>query len=233
MVSLGHPVTLQGYLENKNERALSAMPHRAWCLTCRKPQATCYCALVRPFESFPTFAILIHRRETRRTVATGRMAHLCLSNSLLLEGTDFTEHPQANALICDDSNHCMVLAPGPRSVNLTHLPLAERTALFPPGKRPIVFVIDGTWAQARRMLKLSRNLQLLPSICFTPQTPSRFRVRRQPAPHCYSTIEAIHACIALLGGETPPPQGMLDVFHDMADRQFERAKEGKVRRTLI
>ena len=76
-------------------------------------------------------------------------------------------------------------------------------ALDTLSKTPLILVVDGTWNTARKMLRLSRNLHSVPRICFTPVRPSRFRVRKQPHPNCYSTIEAIHQTLELLG----PSQG--------------------------
>ena len=50
----------------------------------------CYCALIEPFDSVPRFVILTQPREAKHRFGTGRMAHRCLSNSLLLEGVDFS-----------------------------------------------------------------------------------------------------------------------------------------------
>ncbi len=41
-------------------------------------------------------------------------------------------------------------------------------------------------------------MKQLPSICFDPQTQSRFLVRKQPKDFCLSTIEAIHQTIEYL-----------------------------------
>lgn len=150
------------------------------------------------------------------------MAHLCLSNSRLIQGIDFSHHETVNGLIDDPENDCRVLAPGPTAINLSTLSLSERRNLFPSTKRLIVFVIDGTWTQARRMLSLSSNLRALPRVCFTPTTPSQFWVRQQPAEHCYSTIEAIDAFLELVfPEERETPSRLLAAFSHMVRQQME------------
>jgi DTW domain-containing protein len=59
-------------------------------------------------------------------------------------------------------------------------------------------VLDGTWATAKKIIKLSENLKALPKIRFTPPAPSRFRIKRQPSAHCVSTIEAAYYLLSLL-----------------------------------
>ncbi len=216
-------MTLEQYLEAKRTRAQNAWQPRPRCSSCQRPVATCYCAVVTPFVAEPIFTILMHRRETKKGVATGRMAHICLSNSRLIEGSDFTRHPDVNALIADSANHCVVLWPGPQSTNLSQLNEAQRQEFVPAGKRLVIFVIDATWAQAKRMKRLSRNLHALPFISFTPEKPSDFRIRVQPAAHCYSTVEAINACLDLLAPH-PAQKTLLAAFGYMVEKQLSYEK---------
>ena len=77
------------------------------------------------------------------------------------------------------------------------------------------------------MIRLSKNLARLPMICFDPPTPSAYRIRREPRPECYSTIEAIHQVIELFAfgtvSEAPssrPHDTMLEVFRSVIYRQL-------------
>jgi DTW domain-containing protein len=232
-------VNLQTYLENKKQQAQIQPRLRQRCLTCWQPDFSCYCAQVQTFDCNVTFVILIHPMEARRRIATGRMSHLCLKNSYLLAGQDYSQNKTVNDLIDDPRNHCVTLYPGLRSVNLTQLEEEERTSLFPKDKKLVVFVIDGTWGTARKMMRLSTNVQNLPRICFTPDRLSNFRVRKQPKPECYSTVEAIHHTIELLGTsrgfnpETREHNKLLHVFDWMVESQLrfvERALEPVYRR---
>ena len=74
---------------------------------------------------------------------------------------------------------------------------------------------------------VSRNLASLPAICFEPPSPSAYRIRRQPKPHCYSTLEAIHHVLDLFsprGNEASrshrPHENLLTVFNSVIDRQL-------------
>ena len=62
---------------------------------------------------------------------------------------------------------------------------------------PTFVIIDGTWANAKKMLRLNPRLRELPFISFIPKTKSNFRIRRQPAELCYSTIETTHYLMSL------------------------------------
>lgn len=172
---------------------------RTYCRRCVRPEAFCYCAQIRSVDPQIQFVVLIHPIEQRRQIATGRMAHLCLKDSILIPGDDYSHNAQVNRLIADPENFPVILFPGPTATDLNHLSEEVKDELFPKDKKLVIFVIDGTWHTARKTMRLSENLKNLPRICFTPSRPSRFRVRRQPSPECYSTIEAIHQTIELIG----------------------------------
>ena len=157
--------------------------------------------MIEPFESAPPFVILIHPREAKHRLGTGRMAHRVLRNSHLLEGVDFSRNGWVNQEIENPANAPMLLFPGPEAVNLTKLQPAQRRALFGGSRTPLVFVPDGTWNTVRKMLRLSANLRQLPKICFDPLAPSAYGFRREPRPNYLSTIEAVHQVIELFGGD--------------------------------
>lgn len=220
------------YLAKK--RALAAAPParrmRELCGHCLQPVRTCYCAVVRAFDPGIKFVILIHRLEVRRRIATGRLSHLILQNSDLIMGYDYSHNPKLNAILENPVYHPVVLYPGRNSVNFSRLSTGERSSLFPEGKTPAIIVIDGTWSTAKKMLRRSANLRGLPQICFTPEKPSNFRVRKQPHRECVSTVEAIHHTIELLG----PSRGfdlacgahdnLLQVFDRLVEQQLEYVK---------
>lgn len=204
---------------------------RTYCRTCVRPLRTCYCAHVRSFDPKIEFVILIHRLEVRRGIASGRMSHLCLQNSQLIMGYDYTNDERVNAILDDPKKFPVVLFPGPTSVNLSHLTMRERASTIPADKDLVIFVIDGTWSTAGKTLRRSQNLHSLPRFCFIPTGPSRFRVRTQPKEGCFSTLEAIHQTIEMLG----PLKGfdvasrqqdrLLHVFDKMVEQQLEFIRE--------
>jgi DTW domain-containing protein YfiP len=202
---------------------------RGLCLKCLRSSQTCYCQHIRSFDPKIRFVILIHKREAQKSIATGRMSHLCLSNSLLLEGFDnYDQDPRVNSIIQNPLNHCVILYPGADSINLSQKSPIEPLA---PSKQLVIFVIDGTWITARKTIRRSKNLSLLPQICFSPARPSRFRIRKQPNANCYSTIEAIHHVIELLGPaygldtSSCIQDGLLNVFDQMVEQQILLTKQ--------
>lgn len=200
--------------------------YRSLCSSCTQPNFSCYCHLIQSVESKINFVILIHPIEAKRRIATGRMSHLSLKNSHLIKGQNFTHNIKANGLIADADYHSVILYPGRNSQNLTDMTVKQRQQIIPKDKKLRVFVIDGTWATARKMVRQSTNISSLPRISFTPSTPSTFRVRKQPHGGCYSTIEAIHHTIELMKTpaesiENKSHDNLLKVFNYMVEKQLD------------
>lgn len=196
---------------------------RLRCRHCLQPEFSCFCGWIREFDPGIDFVILIHPIEIkRRRITTGRMAHMCLRGSQLIMGQVYTSDLRVNSILNDPSRSCYLLYPGKKSANLSLMPQEARSELRRGGKRVTIFVVDGTWATAKKTVNQSLNLQSLPRICFTPPGPSTFRVRKQPRPECYSTIEAIHHTIELFGpAPGRPHDGLLDAFGRMVERQIQ------------
>ncbi len=132
--------------------------YRAQCHCCRRPRAFCYCALIEAFDSETRFVILTQPREAKHSFGTGRMAHLSLRNSLLVEGVDFSADERIHRELHSPNGFPVLLFPGKGSINLSRQSPEERMALVPAGRQLIVFVLDGTWKSVRKMLRLSPKL---------------------------------------------------------------------------
>ena len=206
--------------------------YRELCWNCRQPNTGCYCSLIKRFDPKIKFVILIHHVEERRRIATGRMSHLCLENSELIVGQDYSLNDRVNDILDDTTLSPVILYPGRNATDITTgQDTPSNSLIFKPGKTPVVFVIDGTWATARKMIRQSQNLLYLPKICFTPKAPSQFRVRKQPRKECFSTIEAIHQTIQILGPtvgysvESKQHENLLKVFNVLVETQIRFLQE--------
>ena len=163
--------------------------NREECYACYRAKKNCLCDSIKPFSTRMRFVILMHAKEDQKQkTGTARLAKMCLKNAELLVGTDFSHNNRVDSLIQDPSYSPFVLYPGPEAVNFKTLgddPL-------PDGKTLLVFVIDGTWRGAKRLLNKSRNIRALPRLSFARSYISQFIIKRQPMEHCVSTIEAVY-----------------------------------------
>ena len=227
-------MNIETYLNLKEQRRLEEPKFRILCHQCRQPDFSCYCSSLRPIDCPIHFIILIHPIEVRRRIATGRMSHQCLKGSHLIRGKNFSENSEVNRLVNDLDYESAILFPGNNSLNLSSLNREERLEEF-KGKKLRIFVIDGTWGTAKSMVNQSENLKDLPRICFVPEKPSNFRVRKQPRENCYSTIEAIHHTLELLGEAQGldmahrPHDQLIQAFDNMINKQVSYISTSKRR----
>lgn len=218
--------SVQDYLKYKQKLKQQEFTPRENCGVCGLSKRTCYCHLIKSFDPKVTFAILIHKLEIDRKIATGTMSHLILENSYLIPGFDYSDDQVVNDLIENPKNHCVVLYPGKDSLNLSKLGTDQRKEIVPKGKQLVIFVIDGTWSSARHTMRVSQNLKDLPRISFNNSSLSTFRIRKQPSGECLATVEAIHRTLEHLGDsrgyaiDTRAHDNLLEVFDFLVETQI-------------
>lgn len=171
----------------------------------------------------------MHPMEAKKEkMGTGRISLAILANSHMIMGVDFTEDREVNDLINDPSNHCLTMYPGEKSLNISNHDVTPINNLMDAGKTIVIFLIDGTWPCAKKMMRLSKNIKALPRISFTATHTSIFEIKEQPADYCLSTLESIHFFIEECnrrGVENTAKNHdqMITVFKAMIDYQKECA----------
>jgi DTW domain-containing protein YfiP len=148
-------------------------------------QRVCLCASIPIVETRTRVVIVRHHLERHRSSNSGRLAHLALPNS---EIVDHGGRLGPAALPSLEGAWLVYPAGEP-----------TRTVPVPPPKQ-LVF-LDATWSQARRMYRKLGALRGLP-VLRLPDTPMpAARLRESPEPGLVSTIEAIARALRLCEGE--------------------------------
>ena len=191
-----------------------AAPHRAICARCRRPESVCYCAHLVSLPTRTRVLLLQHPRERDVPIGTARLAHLCLPGSELRVGVDFDDDARLRAALADGRD-AYLLFPGPRAIDVAEVK--------PAGPITLV-VVDGTWWQARKLLRRNAMLAALPQIRFTPSAPSNYRIRKEPAEHCVATVEALAQVLGALEGDPERFAALRRPFDAMIDTQLHYAK---------
>lgn len=188
-----------------------------------RPTSTCICKHIHPIQTKSRFIILMHPKEHKREkIGTGRMTHLQLENSEMIVGVDFTNNERVNEILANEKNNSLLLYPGLDSFNLSVRNQADTISFM--GDTPHLFILDGTWPCARKMLKQSKNLQGLKRISFDNEITSKFIIKQQPAALCLSTIESIYTVVNLLKEaevENCDTDGFLTPFEKLIDYQLD------------
>lgn len=201
---------------------MSNSSFRSICERCRRPTVVCYCVHVPTLPTRTKIVLLQHPRERRMGIGTAHMAHLALPNSIVRVAYDFARDPVVQSILTQPPpSYVAVLFPGPD---------ARDVATLPPGQPSTLVVIDGTWSQARSLLRSNPALAALPRVAFVPQKPSDYRIRRQPAELCVSTIEALAEVLSIIEPPGLSFERLLDPFHAMVKQQEQFATEVHARR---
>jgi DTW domain-containing protein YfiP len=196
---------------------------RSRCNGCDRPSVVCLCSSLRRLKPSTKVLILQHPRESDVAINTARLAELQLEGSELHVGIKLGDVPRFRERLSNPAAPAILLYPGEGSRDL-----GEDA---PPGPVTLV-VLDGTWWQAKKLFQNNPELAALPRYGLTPQSPSRYRIRREPALHCISTIEAIGEALALLEPGGFDREALLGPFDAMVEHQLHYAEHHASRRHL-
>lgn len=185
---------------------------REVCWRCARPKKVCWCAHVPKLEASTRVLFLQHPREEFMPIGTARMAAACLPDAQIVVGTELDDHPIVRRALDDETRPCALLWPGPGAVDL---------AEAPPGGPLTLVVVDGTWALAKKLVRINPRIASLPRYSLSPERPSEYRIRREPRSECVSTLEAVMYALGALEGDKERFRAMLAPFTAMIDAQLE------------
>ena len=197
----GRSIHVRGVLES-----------REMCWVCCRPKRVCYCGAIHAIETRTRIVILQHPRESDVPINTARIAELSLSNSSLHVGLDFSGDAGLRAALSNERAPAVLLYPSDDAKDLGREP--------PRGPVTLV-VIDGTWWQASKLFKLNPFLHTLPRYGLSPSEESRYRIRKEPAAHCLSTIEALEGALSVLEERPEGLPELLRPFDAMVETQLD------------
>ncbi|MCX5743445.1 MAG: DTW domain-containing protein [Proteobacteria bacterium] len=202
-------------------------PPRARCLRCRRPASVCYCASLPSIPTTTRVVILQHPRERDMPIGTARMAKLCLPSAELHVSHHWDDHAALRAALGDPARPPILLYPGEGAKNI----LTE-----PPAGPVTLVVVDGTWSQAKVLVRDSTILRTLPRYAFAAPELSRYRIRKEPRAEYCSTIEALMHVLGVLERDPPRFRALLAPFEAMIDAQLaaqQRAPKREGVRQLV
>ena len=190
---------------------------RATCPTCLRPVSFCVCALAPPVDARTRVVLLQHPREARVAICSARLTRRALVNAELHRGVVFEDHARVRELAATPG--AALLFPGEGSVP------AVSFAAAPP---PVLFVLDGTWFHAGRMLSRNPALALLPRLSVSSEVPSGYgALRQEPAPHCLATVDAVACALGALEADPARFEPMRAAFREVVARQLACATDGR------
>jgi DTW domain-containing protein YfiP len=181
------------------------------CGRCRRPTSVCYCDALPRIETRTRVVILQHPRERDMPIGTARMASLCLPQAALHVGVRWADSAPLARALGDPARPPILLYPGP----------GARDILRDPPAGPVTLVVvDGTWSQAKTVVRDNPLLQALPRYAFATPEPSQYRIRKEPRAEYVSTIEALMHVLGVLEADPARFRRLLDPLRAMVDAQL-------------
>ncbi len=159
--------------------------------------------MTRPFATSAEFALVVHPDEVNSTVGTAWILRRSVSNLKWIRSNGDGLDQDAGFLKLIEETKTentvpLLLFPGNDALNLSITSDHDWQNTVPQPKRPLFIVIDGTWNQARMILRKSAILQSLPRVSFETDRLSEYGFKRQPHPACLSSVEGVHRILEIL-----------------------------------
>ena len=133
----------------------------------------------------------MHPKEFRRQrTGTGYLSHLCLKDSEVIVGLDFSKNARLQELLADPQYFTALMYPGEDALTPQTI-----TNTMEPGKKLLLLILDATWFCAKKMIEHNPFLLELPKLSFQGSYRSIFTFKREPSPECISTIECCYYVI--------------------------------------
>ncbi|UXI02636.1 tRNA-uridine aminocarboxypropyltransferase [Photobacterium sp. TY1-4] len=209
--------------------ARSTRPYRARgcnverCSYCMLRPHLCICGDKPHIDSQAAFLLLMYDDEILKPSNTGRLIADLFTDTFAYIWSRTEPDPAMLALLDDPQWQPFVVFPAEYAAPER---VAE-TVTIAPGKRPLFILLDGSWAEAKKMFRKSPYLNAFPVLSIQADEPSRYRVREAAKVGQLGTAE-VAARIIDLYGESQNAE-MLDLWFDVFREHY---LTGKLNRQL-
>lgn len=209
--------------------ARSTRPYRARgcsverCSYCMLRPHLCICDDKPHIDSQAAFLLLMYDDEILKPSNTGRLIADLFEDTFAYIWSRTEPEPAMLALLDDPQWQPFVVFPAEYAAPER---VAETVAIA-PGKRPLFILLDGSWAEAKKMFRKSPYLNEFPVLSIQADQPSRYQVREAAKVGQLGTAE-VAARIIDLYGESQNAE-MLDLWFDVFREHY---LTGKLNRQL-
>ena len=187
-------------------------PASTRCFQCFRPQSQCYCGLIPRIQNETEIILVQHVSERDHPFNTARMVRAALDRTKLVCGNS-ERLVDANLGLGDSVG---LLYPSNTAITLANIPENERPSQ--------IVVIDGTWPQAKALVRDLPQLRSLPHYQLLPTEPGNYRIRLEPNDVSLSTLEAVVQALRELEPELTDLDKLVGAFETMVQRQLDHPK---------
>ncbi|MEO2268036.1 tRNA-uridine aminocarboxypropyltransferase [Pseudoalteromonas sp. YIC-656] len=165
------------------------------CESCLLAESLCICDGVEQAQCESAVCMLMYHNESFKPSNTGRLIADIVPDNYAFRW-DRTDPDEALlALIANPDYQPFVVFPSEGIEPLRVCTSVERH----DGKKPLFIFLDGTWREAKKMIRKSPYLDGLPVLSIAPERLSDYRLRVAPHAHQLGTAEVAIMVLALAG----------------------------------
>lgn len=190
------------------------------CHYCRIHQDHCICDIKPEAQSEAGFLILFYDDEVLKPSNSGKLiadlipdtfAYLWSRTEVEDELLRLLEDPQWFPVVVFPATY----AQSDRSV-------LEDQISVPSVKRPLFILLDGTWREAKKMFRKSPYLDRFPVLSVSPESLSRFQIRKSAHDHQLATAEVAAVTLHLFGERLNAQ--LLNTWFDLFTYRYQKGK---------
>jgi hypothetical protein len=199
-------------------------PQGARCAGCRLPPSHCLCAWRPSVPAQAGICLLMADTEPLKPSNTGWLVADVVPQTAAFGWARTATDPALSALLADPQWQPLVVFPqeyaAPERV-VHQLPQATSPGAVPT-RRPLFILLDGTWAEARKMFRKTSLLGALPVLHLQPDRLSAYRLRRSRRDDHFCTSEVAALCLYLAGDHQAAT--VLDAWLDVFTHHYLQAR---------
>lgn len=171
------------------------------CVGCRLLPSHCLCALRPTMSTRACFCLLMADIEPLKPSNTGWLVADVVADTFAFGWARTETDPALLALLRDPQWQPFVVFPGQYAApeRVVHSVPPPDASADRTGKHPLFILLDGTWAEARKMFGRSAYLDALPVLSLAPDRASQYQLRNSGRDDHLCTSEVAALCMGLAG----------------------------------
>jgi len=197
------------------------------CVHCMLLPYLCICPYKRTVNTNSGFLLLMYDDEILKPSNTGRLIADIVPNTFAYIWSRTEPNQEMLALLQDPQWQPVVIFP--EEYCESGRVVTEQKQLQ-PDKKPLFILLDGSWAQAKKMFRKSPYLDNLPVLSFSPENISRYLVRKAVKDNQLATAEVASLALEFIDehGNASKLELLFEVFKEnyMLGKERKQLPEG-------
>ena len=193
------------------------------CLNCMLLPNLCICSLKKIITTNNAFLLLMYDDEILKPSNTGRLIADLIPDTFAFIWSRTQPNAELLTLLADPKWQPIVVFP--EEYSTPERVIKEQSTIVKKDKRPLFILLDGSWSQAKKMFRKSPYLNDFPVLSFSPETISRYLVRKATKDNQLATAEVAGRVLDFIG--EPQNAQIMDLLFETFKENYLLGKERK------